>query len=64
MSYWCQKYFEHEQKCDLRSCLQKSGGEIAEAVFERRMPSNLKYPETVAAVDYLKEICAKCKGQR
>ena len=64
MAYWCQKYFGYDKKCKLRTCLQKSNGEVEEAVFERRMPSDLKYPEAVVAVGYLKEICAKCKGQR
>ena len=64
MAYWCEKYWERNQKCDLRRRLQKSCGDVVDAVFERRMPSNLMHTETVDAVNCLKEICAKCKGQR
>ena len=63
MFYWCQKYWEREQKCDLRSYMQKNQGDVLEACF-KRVPRDLTYADYVAAVDHLKEFCAKCKGQR
>lgn len=63
MSYWCQKYWEHEQKCELRSYLQKSNGEVLEAFFER-VPRDLTGADYIAAIDNMKKICQKCKGQR
>ena len=63
MSYWCQKYWEYDKKCDLRTRMQESHGEVVEAVF-KRVPRDLTYADRVAAVDCLKEICTKCKGQR
>ena len=64
MAYWCKKYWDGNQKCDLRARLQESKGDVVDAVFARRMSSTLMHNETVAAIDCLKEICAKCKGQR
>ena len=64
MAYWCQKYWEYDKKCDLRARLQKSNNDVVDAVFEHRMPSKLMHDETLVAVEYLKKICTKCKGQR
>ena len=50
-------------KCDLRSYMQKSQGDVLEACFER-VPRDLTYADCVTAIDRMKELCKKCKGQR